>query len=173
VALGELAEDEQHGDPDDDEEEDDEQRDLPDLRVRTAPQVLPVAAGAAGQEVVLDDDDDKEPEHDLAAQHGLVEGRHVAWRLAIVGWQAEEADGADAPDQACDGHHDGGEGQRVRGDHAVGEDGAAVDHVLLVVTPGPEADDVDLLRALDDTGTEDPGFNRGAWETSVRGLVGE
>ena len=59
--------------PDADEEGRDEERDRPRGRVFARPKVFPVAAVRRGEEIVLDEDGDEEPDDDFAADGGAVE----------------------------------------------------------------------------------------------------
>ena len=174
MVFGEDAEDPEEDGPDADEEEHAQQHDLPRLRVVRRPEVGPVAAVGGRQEIVLDDDGHKKPQDDLAPEQAGIKTRHGAGGLAVVVWQTEEHDGAGGPHQHGDGDRD------VRDGDAVGKV-AAVDHVALGgearglaldqdAAPVPQRDDVGLLRALDDAGAVDPGFDgRAALVAEIQG----
>ena len=153
---GHAGEEVEDAGPDDDEEEDDEDDDTPSGKVLRGPEVEPVATVRGGEPVVLDDDDNEEPQYNLSSEEGGVERRYVAGGLAVVFWEANEEDCANSPHQECDYHTN-------RNDCGFGGNGSttACGDVLGVFcqfgAPVPERHNVDLLRALDDTGAVDPG----------------
>ena len=76
--------------PDADEEGEDEKDYHPRLGVDRAPEVAPVAAVGRGEEEVLDEDGDEEPEDDLAARDRFVEAWDLTGRLAVIVWETKE-----------------------------------------------------------------------------------
>lgn len=92
------------------EKENAQQGNLPWLSMGARPEVAPVATVGCGEPVILDDDRHEEPEDDLPASEGGVEGWDGARRLAVVVWETEEEDEAGHPHEYsngnCDDSHD-------------------------------------------------------------------
>lgn len=100
------------------------------------PEVAPVAAIGCREPVVLDDDRHEEPEDDLPASEGGVEGWDGARGLAVVVGETEEEDETGDPHEYgngnCDDSHDdtvadgvnssGNEVARKTGCRLLGED---------------------------------------------------
>ncbi len=105
---------------------------------------------------------DEEPEDDFTAEEGSVEGGDGARGLAVVFGEAEEEDGADGPEEEGDGRTDGRHGGGVDDGVGGGFGEAGRGGFGEGAAPVPEGDDVGLLRALDDAGAVDPGFDGGA-----------
>ena len=84
MRAGEVGEDGEEDGPDADEEEEHQARDAPRGRVLRGPEIGPAAPVGRGEEVVLQDHRDEEPDHYLAARERAVEGWDLAWVLAVV-----------------------------------------------------------------------------------------
>jgi hypothetical protein len=156
VVGREAGEEVEEEGPDGDEEEEDEEGDGVGGEVLRGPEVEPVAAVGGAEPVVLDADDDEEPEDDLAAEEGGVEARDVAGGLAVVFGEADEEGGADGEHERREGDADGDYGGGA-GDGGGGAGRGVLRGFGQFGAPVPEGDDVDLLRALDYAGAVDPG----------------
>lgn len=97
MALAEGGEAIEESGPDADEEGEDEEPDHPWVCVLGGEEVAPVASVRRGEEIVLDDDGDEEPDYDLSAGQRIVEGGDTAGGLAVVGWEAEVEDDSYGP----------------------------------------------------------------------------
>ena len=126
----------------------------------TRPEVFPIPTVRRGEEVILDEDSDEEPDDDLSADDGAVEGWDAAGRLAVVVREAKEKNDANGPHEERDGDGDackrGSVGDKSRGLYTVESE------CIEARAPEPEQDNIDLLCALDGAGAETPGCDRDA-----------
>ena len=106
MRFGELGEEDEDGSPDDNEETDYEQGDSPSRCVLSGPKIAPVSSVRSREPVVLDDDGDEEPENDLTADNGVVEGWHFTRYLAVVFRKTQEENDADNPHEDTNGEGD-------------------------------------------------------------------
>ena len=63
----------------------------------------PVSTVWCAQEEVLQDDRDEVPSDDLSPEKGLVEGRHLAWLLAVVVGKSQRQQNAYETQEGGDG----------------------------------------------------------------------
>ena len=79
----------QDGGPDAHKEEEDESEEGTRGRIGRGEEIDPIAAVRGGEEEVLEEDGDEEPEDDAAFHDGVVEGRDAPGRLAVIVRQAK------------------------------------------------------------------------------------
>lgn len=128
--------------------------------MRRVPEVAPVAAVWCRQPVVLDDDGDEEPDDNLPAEEGDVEGWDLAWGLTVIAWETEEQDEADSPEEACDRRGDGCGGATGGQEYTVRQSG--VGRGRQCAAPVPQRRHIELLTTLDDASAEGPALRRSA-----------
>lgn len=96
VLLGQCAEGKENEHPNDDKEADYEDDNLPRLGVLGGPEERPVAPERGGEEPVLHDNHEKEPEDDATAEERRIEEEDPTGCLAVVFGQAQGEDHADS-----------------------------------------------------------------------------
>lgn len=123
MAFAEGGETVEHGGPDAYKKDDHEEPDHPWLRVLRGEEEPPISSVWRGEEIVLDDDGDEEPNYNLSACKRAVEGRDSAGCLAVIGWEAEVKYYSYSPQEEREGDGNGSEsgavGNEIRGENAV------------------------------------------------------
>lgn len=153
VTLGDECKERETGAPATDEETKGKTEDSAGRDVLRAEEEEPVATVWGGEEVVLKQDSDEEPECDFALDDGAQERGDLVGHLAVVGWQAEEEDDADGPETERNNEcHREKHGERGKTEVSPASGGVGADEA----SPEPERKGVCVLKGLDPACSPNP-----------------